>query len=255
MHRRGHIFKTAEAFMDRLRVSASELIGTFVLVFIGVGAVNGSLAASFGGGQLAVAVAFGAAVAVVVAATGHISGAHINPAVTVGLLAAGKLKPADAAVYGVSQLIGAVLGALACEALLGKGASAAGTPTVNMARLTLFQGMLLEAVLTFILVLVIFGTAVDMRAQKMPALFIGATVAADILVGGPFTGASMNPARSFGPALIGGKWDHHWVYWVGPLLGGAVAGLLYSTLFLPRTAAEAMPEVRPEAGANVSERR
>jgi aquaporin TIP len=242
--------------MDKLRLCASELIGTFVLVFVGVGAVNGSkLFNAPGADLLAIAAGFGIAVAIMVAATGHISGAHINPAVTVSLLAAGKIKPADAAVYGVSQLVGAVLGALACEALLGKGAAAEGATTVTTAKLSLLQGMALEAVLTFILVLVIFGTAVDMRAQKMPALFIGATVAADILVGGPFTGASMNPARSFGPALIGGVWKHHWVYWVGPLLGGALAGLLYSTLFLPRSRAEALPEVRPDAPASRSDLR
>ena len=239
--------------MDRLRVCASELIGTFVLVLIGVGALNASKAnAGSGAGLLAIATAFGAAVAIMVAATGHISGAHINPAVTMSLLAAGKIKPADAAAYWVSQLIGAVLAALTLEAMLGGGAAREGVTTVDASKATLMQGVAIEAVLTMILVLVVFGTAVDMRAQKMPALFIGATVAADILVGGPFTGASMNPARSFGPALVGGVWDHHWVYWVGPLLGGAVGGLLYATLFLPRTAPEALPEVRPEAAARVS---
>lgn len=238
--------------MERMRLCASEMIGTFVLVFIGVGAINAASSPGSGGGLLAVATAFGIAVAVVVAATGHISGAHINPAVTLSLLAAGKIKAADAAAYAVSQLVGAVLGALACEALLGGGAAAVGVTTVAASRASLVQGAAIEAVLTFILVLVVFGTAVDMRAQKTPALFIGATVAADILVGGPLTGASMNPARSFGPALIGGEWDHHWVYWVGPLLGGAVGGLLYSTLFLPRTPVEALPKVRPEAAAEVS---
>jgi MIP family channel proteins len=238
--------------MDKLRLCASELIGTFVLVLIGVGAVNGAKAdAQTGADHLAIATAFGVAVAVMVAATGHISGAHINPAVTLSLLMAGKIKAADAAAYWASQLVGAVLAALALEALLGKGAAAAGATTVAT-NLSLAQGVAIEAVLTFILVLVVFGTAVDMRAQKMPALFIGATVAADILVGGPFTGASMNPARSFGPALIGGEWDHHWVYWVGPLIGGALAGLLYTTLFLPRTGAEALPEVRPDAPSDAS---
>lgn len=240
--------------MDRLRVCASELIGTFVLVLIGVGALNASsVNAGSGAGLLAIATAFGAAVAIMVAATGHISGAHINPAVTMSLLAAGKIKPVDAGAYWVSQLAGAVLAALTLEVMFGGGAAKLGVTTVDASRATLMQGVAIEAVLTMILVLVVFGTAVDMRAQKMPALFIGATVAADILVGGPFTGASMNPARSFGPALIGNVWDHHWVYWLGPLLGGAVGGLLYATLFLPRTTPEALPEVRPEAAARVSE--
>ena len=245
--------------MDRMRICASELIGTFVLVFIGVGAVNGSIAATKTGDLLAIAFAFGIAVAAVVAATGHISGAHINPAVTLGLLAAGKVKPADAVVYWISQVAGAVLAAFASEALRGAGAARKGATVLSLSAATptaqLVRGVVIEAVLTFILVLVIFGTAVDMRAQKMPALFIGLTVTADILVGGPYTGASMNPARSFGPALIGNVWEGHWVYWVGPLAGGALGGLLYATLFLPRTAPESLPEVRPEAAADAAARR
>jgi MIP family channel proteins len=247
--------QTAEDQMDRARLCVSELIGTFVLVFVGVGAVYGSVIVTKASDLLAIAAAFGIAVAVVVAATGHISGAHINPAVTLGLLVARKVGPLDAVMYWVSQLLGAVLAAAACDALLGEGAAVAGA-TKLAPKVTVVQGVVIEAVLTFILVLVIFGTAVDMRAQKLPALFIGATVTADILVGGPFTQASMNPARSFGPALVGsmldrGVWEHHWVYWVGPLIGGALAGLLYTTVFLPRTAAEALPEVRPDAPADI----
>ncbi len=235
--------------MDKLRLYASEAIGTFVLVLIGVGSVSASKMATGGVDLLAVALAFGLIVAAIVAASGHISGAHINPAVTISLLAVGKIGAADAVAYLFSQLLGAVLAGFACQLLLEPGAAAAGATQLH-ASVSPMQGMALEAVLTFILVFVIFGTAVDMRAQKSPSLFIGLAVTVDILVGGPYTGASMNPARSFGPALAGGVWADHWVYWIGPLLGGSAAAVIYTFLFLPRTAAEGRPEVRPQAPAD-----
>jgi MIP family channel proteins len=234
--------------MHRLRLCASELIGTFVLVFVGVAAVSASKAAHPPGGDLlAISLAFGLAVAAIVAATGHVSGAHINPAVTAALLASGKIGIVDAVGYILSQLIGATLAAFACEGLIG-GNAAAGAAT-GISSVSAGQALGLEAIVTFILVLVIFGTAVDMRAQKLPALFIGLTVTVDILVAGPYTGGSMNPARSFGPAVVGGVWNHHWIYWVGPIAGAVAAGWIYTWLFLPRTAAEALPAVRPDAAA------
>jgi aquaporin TIP len=232
--------------MDKLRLFAAEAIGTFVLVLIGVGSVSASRMATGSVDLLAVALAFGLVVAAVVAATGHVSGAHINPAVTVSLLAVGKLKAGDAVAYVLSQLVGAALAGLACNALLGPGSAAAGA-TQLAPSVSAVQGVAIEAILTFILVFVIFGTAVDMRAQKSPALFIGLAVAVDILVGGPYTGASMNPARSFGPAVAGGVWNSHWIYWLGPIIGGTVAALAYTFLFLPRAPAERLPEVRPQA--------
>ncbi len=232
--------------MDKLRLCLSESVGTFVLVLIGVGSISASTAHGSPASLLAIALAFGFAVAVVVAATGHISGAHINPAVTLAILVAGKTKLTDAIAYIIAQLIGAACAAFVLRGLLGPAAAAAGVTGIDPA-ITLIQGLAMEIILTFILVFVIFGTAVDMRSQKLPALFIGLTVTIDILVGGPFTGASLNPARSFGPALVSGMWANHWIYWVGPLAGGALAGALYSGLFLPRTPAEQDPEVRPEA--------
>lgn len=234
--------------MHKLRLYASEAIGTFVLVLIGVGSVSASKMANGSVDLLAVALAFGLVVAAVVAATGHISGAHINPAVTVSLLAVGKIGAVDALAYIVSQLLGAVLAGFASQALLDPAAASTGA-TQLAPSVSAVQGLGIEAVLTFILVFVIFGTAVDMRAQKSASLFIGLAVVVNILVGGPYTGASMNPARSFGPALAGGVWAHHWVYWIGPLLGGSAAALVYTFLFLPRPAAESLPEVRPEAPA------
>lgn len=237
--------------MDKMRLYISEAIGTFFLVGIGVGAISASKSAGGSVSLLAVAVAFGMTVAVMVAATGHVSGAHINPAVTFSLLIARRISLLDAAGYLAAQLVGAVLAALALDALIGRGVSAAGA-TVLAASVTPLQGVLIEAILTFLLVFVIFGTAVDVRGQKAPALFIGLAVSVDILMGGPYTGASMNPARSFGPALIGGEWDAHWVFWIGPLLGAAAAGVTYTLVFLPRSPAEERSEVRPEAAAEKS---
>lgn len=232
--------------MDKLRLYLSELIGTFVLVLIGVGSISASTAHGSPASLLAIALGFGFAVAVMVAATGHISGAHINPAVTLGVLVAGKIKLPDAIAYVISQLIGATVAAMVLRSLLGPGAAAAGVTGIDSS-LSVLQGFGIEVILTFILVFVVFGTAVDMRSQKLPALFIGLTVTIDILVGGPFTGASMNPARSFGPAVVSGTWVNHWIYWIGPLVGGALAGGMYSKIFLPRASAEQGPEVRPDA--------
>lgn len=238
--------------MDKLRLYGSEMLGTFVLVLVGVGSVGASKVAhapSGGVDLLAVALAFGAAVAAVVAATGHVSGAHINPAVTFALLVTGKIKLGDALGYIASQLVGAVLGAAVCKALMGPSVVADAATKVSP-HIHIMQGLGIEIVATFILVLVIFGTAVDMRAQKLPALFIGLTVTFDILFAGPYTGGSMNPARSFGPALVGGEWGGHWIYWMGPMVGGALAAIVYAAVFLPRPTVEAMPEVRPEAASS-----
>ncbi len=230
--------------MDKLRLYLSEFLGAFILVLIGVGSISGSHGNP--ASLLAISLAFGFAVAVVVAATGHISGAHINPAVTLAVLVAGKIKFADAISYMVAQLLGATFAALVLRGLLGQSAAAVGVTNIDSS-VSIIQGLVIEVVLTFILVFVIFGTAVDMRSQKLPALFIGLTVAIDILVGGPFTGGSMNPARSFGPALVSGMWANHWIYWLGPLVGGALAGVVYSEIFLPRTRSQADPEVRTDA--------
>lgn len=240
--------------MDIGRRLVAEFIGTFALVFVGVGAV--SVGAERGGSLLTVALAFGFVVAVMVSATLHISGGQFNPAVSFALLVTGKMPARDAVAYMVVQLVSATAAALLLAALFGKPAVAAGTPVVtghpagavqpadspaldaDRAKaepiyLTQVQGMVVEVVLTFLLVFVIFGVAVDKRGPNaLAGLLIGLTVTLDILFGGPYTGASMNPARSFGPALVSSTWAGHWVYWIGPLVGGALAGLVYNTVFL-----------------------
>ncbi|MDP9291724.1 MAG: aquaporin, partial [Verrucomicrobiota bacterium] len=185
-----------------------------------------------GGNLLAVALAHGLTIAVFVSATGHISGGQLNPAVTLGLFVARKMTLADSARYVLSQLAGAVSAGLVCLVLFDRKVVIAGTPAID--KLSVIQGISVEAILTFFLVFVVFGTAVDPRGPKIGGLAIGLTVTLDILFGGPLTGAAMNPARVFGPAVAANFWAYHYVYWVGPLLGGAAAGALYGRVFLPR---------------------
>ncbi len=212
--------------MAKLRPCIAEAIGTFALIFVGIGAIKAA-----GSDLLAVALAQGLTIAVFVSATGHISGGHLNPAVTLGALVGGKIRPADAVLYWISQLLGAWLAALLCLFLFDRSVVVAGTPQLGVG-VDSTKGIVIEAILTFFLVFVVYGTAIDPRGPKIGGLAIGLTVALDILFGGPLTGAAMNPARVFGPALAAGFWSHHLVYWVGPLLGGGVAGLLYGGLLL-----------------------
>lgn len=208
----------------------AEFIGTFTLIFVGVGAIYN------GPGLLGVALAHGLAIAVMVSATGGISGGHLNPAVTFGLLIGGKVDLKATLAYWVSQLAGATAAGYLCAAFLGMPAVAAGTPDIGSTLtgpvISTAQAIGIEAVLTFFLVFVVYGSALDARAPKIGGLAIGLTVALDILFGGPLTGAAMNPARTFGPALASGHWNNHLVYWVGPLLGGLLAGLIYGRFLI-----------------------
>jgi MIP family channel proteins len=220
-----------------LKQCVAEFVGTFALIFIGVGVIANHSNLNSNAGLLAVALAHGLTIAVMVSATGGISGGHLNPAVTFGLLVGGKIDVKRSVAYWVSQLAGAVIAAAMVAWLLGSSEVSGkdlvfkGTPAVGKGS-TGIQSIGIEAVLTFLLVFVVYGSAVDARAPKIGGLAIGLTVALDILFGGPFTGAAMNPARTFGPALIGQQWDHHYVYWIGPLLGGAIAGLVYGRFLI-----------------------
>jgi aquaporin TIP len=212
----------------------AEFIGTFTLIFVGVGAIHNNANPAAGVGLLGVALAHGLAIAVMVSATGGISGGHLNPAVTLGILAGGKIKPADAVAYWVSQLAGGVAAGLLLLGIYGadgKAIVANGTPDLGDG-VSVGTGILVEMVLTFFLVFVVYGTAVDARAPKIAGLAIGLTIVLDILFGGPLTGASMNPARTFGPAVASGHWNNHLVYWIGPMLGGALAGLVYGRFLI-----------------------
>jgi aquaporin Z len=165
----------------------------------------------------------------------RISG-HFNPAVTIGFIAARRIDPMMAGVYIVAQLLGAVVAAYALKATFPAAVFAsthAGGQSISLDT-TSTQAWILEAVATFFLVFVVFGTAVDPKAPKVGGFAIGLTVAADILAIGPMTGASMNPARSFGPAFVSGAFEGQFIYWTAPIAGGIVAALLYDTLFIRR---------------------
>ena len=183
---------------------------------------------------LTIALAFGFIVAVVVAATGRLSGAHINPAVTFAALITGRIKPIRGLLYIGGQLGGAAIGALLIVAVVpGDGGSLGATSLGS--NVGSGAGLLTEIILTFALVFVIFGTAVDPKGpNSLAPVVIGLTVAVDIMIGGPLTGASMNPARSFGPALVVVEWADHWIYLVGPIVGGTIAALFYQHVYLRR---------------------
>jgi MIP family channel proteins len=208
---------------------AAELIGTFALTLIGAGSIaNGQ------NSLVGIAFAHGIAIMTSIYALGHISGIHINPAVTVGLLVGGKIKVNDAIAYIISQVIGATLaGFILLFVFHDTGAKTGflGTPALG-AGVDVLTGIIVEIILTFFLVLAVWGAAVDGRtAGPAVGLAIGMVVTMDILMGGPITGAAVNPARAIGPALASGHMDNWFVYWVGPIIGGAIAGLLYSRLF------------------------
>ncbi len=215
--------------MNKYAPLIAEAIGTFTLIFIGVGAIHAA-----NGDLLGVALAHGLAIAVMVSATGHISGGHLNPAVTLGAWVGGKISTTDAARYWASQLLGAAAAGFICYGIFDKGIVIAGTPQLA-GDVSAMKGIVVEAILTFFLVFVVFGTGVDSRGPKIGGLAIGLTVTLDILFGGPLTGAAMNPARTFGPAIAVSFWDAHYVYWLGPLIGGALAGLVWKSFLLPKS--------------------
>jgi MIP family channel proteins len=219
------------------KAAMAELIGTFTLVFIGAGA--GALAESSGGGLVGVAFAHGLALMVIIYAWGNISGAHVNPAVTFGVCVAGKISWIKAVSYWIAQFLGAIAAAYLLLWLLGHGTNlgatvgsltpmgetpAAGTDALRV--------IVLEGVLTFFLVVAVMASGVHGLNGNLAGVAIGLVLTMDILFGGPLTGASMNPARTLGPAIAGGDVSYVWMYFVGPLAGGAAAGLFYETYFL-----------------------
>ena len=218
-----------------LRRSIAEALGTFALIFIGVGSVAAKYYPDANYGIYGIATAHALVLAIMITATMAISGGHINPAVTIGLLVARRTTARTAGAYIVAQLIGAVLGALAIKAIFPIGVTrpiALATPAIA-SNIQLSQAIALEAILTFFLVSAVFGTCVNAEAPKVGGFAVGLVLWFDIIVGGPLTGAAMNPARAFGPALVAGQWVAHGVYWVGPILGAVVAALLWEHLLLP----------------------
>lgn len=218
----------------------AEFVGTFTLIFLGAG----SIIATGTTNLVAVAIAHGFALVIMITALAHVSGAHFNPAVTFGAYITQKISGRRTLIYWATQLVGATVAALLLKSLTPK---AAWKP-VHLGAVTLgpgthtSQGILIEAILTFFLVWVVFAVAIDEgnTMAKVAGVVIGTTVMADIMMGGSFTGAAMNPARAFGPALVDSEWKNFGVWVVGPLLGGALAAVSYDRLILrPRQRANA----------------
>jgi MIP family channel proteins len=222
------------------RSLVAEFLGTFALVFIGAGSIVTNQWTKGAVGLGGIAAAHALVLAIMITALGHISGGHFNPAVTFGIWIARRISIGSAALYWVAQLLGAVVAGFLLLAVFPSEQWQPvhlGTPALGLG-IGFAKGVLIEAILTFFLVLAVFGVAVDSRGSfKTVAGFgIGLVLGFDILLGGPLTGAAMNPARAFGPALASGYWQDDLVYWIGPLIGSAVASLVYGYLLIPRRA-------------------
>src|SRR5215210_6791408 len=217
-----------------LGATVAELVGTFVLVFggtaVAVGAILSRPTAGAPYDSLAVALAFGLALAAVVAAVGHVSGAHVNPAVTLGMAATGKFPWQYTPVYIGAQLVGAILGALATWLTFGSPARseanlAATYPAQGVGDL---QAFVVEILITFILVFVVIAVATDDRAPASIApIAVGFALAVGVFIAGPVTGGAVNPVRSLGPMIVAGDLSSVWLYILGPIIGGVLAALLY----------------------------
>ncbi|KAK7410375.1 hypothetical protein VNO78_01109 [Psophocarpus tetragonolobus] len=221
---------------DCIQALVVEFIATFLFVFVGVG--SSMVVDKLGGdalvGLFAVAVAHALVVAVMISAA-HISGGHLNPSVTLGLLVGGHITVFRSILYWIDQLVAAAAASYLLYYLSGGQA----TPVHTLANGVGYgQGVVWEIVLTFSLLFTVYATMVDPKKGALAGIgptLVGFVVGANILAGGPYSAASMNPARSFGPALVAGNWTDHWVYWVGPLIGGALAGFIYETFFIHRS--------------------
>jgi aquaporin TIP len=229
-----------------LQRGVAEFVGTFTLIFVGAG----SIIATQGTNLTAIGLAHGLAIGVMASAVGHISGGHFNPAVTFGFVVTRRIEPRLAATYWFAQLVAAVLAAFMLTWLLPQSQVDAvnlGVPAVGNG-IGAGSAVVIEAVLTFFLVWVIFATAADPRGTfaSIAGLAIGLTITLDIYIGGVYTGAAMNPARAFGPDLVQNVWSDAWVWWVGPLVGGALAALLYEYFYLRPVSPE--PVGPPETG-------
>jgi aquaporin Z len=218
------------------RRAVAEALGTFGLIFFGCGAVVMSSLPGASYGLLGVALTHAIVLSVMITATMNISGGYLNPAVTIGLWSVKRLDSITASAYVFAQLAGGVLGAFVLRSVLPAGigrVGTLGTPVLANA-MGLTGGIIFEALLTFFLVSAVFGTAVSPDAPKVGGFGIGMVLLFDILVGGTMTGAAMNPARAFGPALVTGTWYAQPVWWIGPILGGVIAAQLWERVLLKK---------------------
>ncbi|MCX6910037.1 MAG: aquaporin [Verrucomicrobia bacterium] len=217
--------------MKDLKACLAEMFGTFALVFVSIGAIFNANHQQMD--LVGIALAYGLATAAMVSATVAVSGGHLNPAVSFGAFLGGRMGFSQALRYILAQLAGAVLAGFLCVTVFSAGVVSTATPDLGK-DVSIGTAIVVEATLTFLVVFAMFGTVMDARGPKLGGLCVGLVVAAGVLFGQPLTGAAMNPARVFGPALVSGHFANHAVYWIGPMLGAALAGLLYSRfLILP----------------------
>ena len=222
-----------------LKAAFAEFISTLIFVFAGQGSGMAFSKLTGGGpttpaGLIAAAVAHAFALFVAVSVGANISGGHVNPAVTFGAFVGGNITLFRGLLYWVAQLLGSTV---ACF-LLRFSTGGQATGTFGLTGVSVWEALVLEIVMTFGLVYTVYATAVDPKKGSLGTIApiaIGFIVGAKILVGGAFDGASMNPAVSFGPALVSWEWGYQWVYWVGPLIGGGLAGVIYELLFISHT--------------------
>lgn len=215
---------------DYLRRATAEFVGTFALVFVAAGSL------AYARTLTDVGLAYGLVIAVMVSSVGHISGGHFNPAVTLGFVITRRISPLLAIIYWLTQFVAAIAGAALLNFVLPTAATDSiklGVPTLGQ-DITSGHAVVVEAVLTFFLVWVVFATAVDPRGafKQLSGLPIGLTITFGVLLSGAMTGGAMNPARAFGPQLIGNHWSHWWVWYLGPFAGAAVAAVVYELLYL-----------------------
>nr|ARA90634.1 water aquaporin 1 splice variant 1 [Amphibalanus improvisus] len=218
---------------DLWKTLLAEFVGTLFLVFIGCLTCIGWTDEGYAPSVVQIALGFGITVATMAQSIGHISGCHINPAVTVAMIVTRKIPLFRALCYIVMQCMGAAAGSALLKALTPEDIHGTLGMTQLNPKLTAAQGFGVEALITFVLVLVVFGVCDERREDVLGSgpLAIGLSVTTCHVGAIKYTGASMNPARSFGPALVTGLWDNHWVYWAGPVFGGLLAGGLYATAF------------------------
>ena len=222
-----------------LKAALAEFFSTLIFVFAGQGSGMAFSKLTGGGattpaGLIAAAVAHAFALFVAVSVGANISGGHVNPAVTFGAFVGGNITLFRGLLYWIAQLLGSTV---ACF-LLRFSTGGLATGTFGLTGVSVWEALVLEIVMTFGLVYTVYATAVDPKKGSLGTIApiaIGFIVGANILVGGAFDGASMNPAVSFGPALVSWSWDYQWVYWVGPLIGGGLAGVIYEVLFISHT--------------------
>lgn len=236
----GRVEEATEA--DSIRATVAELVCTFLFVFAGVGSamavdkLSETSALTPGAGLAIIALTHAFAIYGMVSAGFHLSGGHLNPAVTLGLAIGGHITILRSILYLIAQLLGSTIACFLLKFITG----GMETPVHTLAGgVGYIEGIVMEIVLTFSLLFTVYATVVDPKRGSMGVIMaplcIALVVGANIMAGGPFSGASMNPARSFGPAFVMWEWREHWVYWVGPLVGGGLAGALYENIFIIRT--------------------